>query len=160
MELTNEQKKIVAQWVSEGLGLSDIQKRLTSDFGLKPTFMDVRFMVLDLGLAVKDKATKVEKPKAPPAAEADDGDAALDEPDALPGQGIGGAVSVEVDRIMKPGSLVSGTVKFSDGVSATWMLDEMGRLGLGASKPGYKPSQQDIQAFQIELKKVLERQGF
>jgi hypothetical protein len=38
------------------------------------------------------------------------------------------------------------------------MLDETGRLGLNPTKPGYRPSQTDIVAFQQELQRVA--QGF
>ena len=67
---------------------------------------------------------------------------------------------VTVDRVMKAGSLASGTVVFSDGVSASWMLDQMGRLAVQAGKPDYRPSEQDLAAFQDELRAALETQGF
>jgi hypothetical protein len=156
MELTIEQKKKVEQWVAEGGGLSDIQKRLSSELGINMTYMDVRFLVLDLGLKVKDKAQASKPPQ--PASELNGGlQTAID--DKAPQQSAAG-VTVDVDRVMKPGSLVSGTVKFSDGVTASWMIDELGRLGLSASKRGYTPPTKDLQAFQMELKKVLEKQGF
>jgi hypothetical protein len=69
-------------------------------------------------------------------------------------------VSVEVDRVTKPGAVVSGTVSFSDGTHATWMLDQLGRLALDAGTPDYRPSEADLQAFQKELKSALERRGF
>jgi hypothetical protein len=70
-----------------------------------------------------------------------------------------GGVTVDVDRLTKPGALASGTVRFSDGVSAAWSLDQMGRLGLSATTPGYKPSEGDIVAFQQELRSALEKMG-
>ena len=53
---------------------------------------------------------------------------------------MAGGVAVEIDRVMKPGSLVSGTVTFTDGVSASWAIDQFGRLAIGASRKGYKPT--------------------
>ena len=50
-----------------------------------------------------------------------------------------GGVSVEMDRVTKPGTLVSGTVTFSDGTHAAWSLDQLGRLALDAKEPGYQP---------------------
>jgi hypothetical protein len=79
-------------------------------------------------------------------------------PPARPGKG--GSVSVSVDRVVKPGSLVSGTVRFSDGVSGSWFLDRLGQLALQTAKQGYKPSGSDLHAFQSELRKALERSGF
>jgi hypothetical protein len=67
---------------------------------------------------------------------------------------------IELDRVMKPGSLVSGTVRFSDGVQASWALDQFGRLSLDAGRPDYRPSPDDIRSFQTELKRTLERRGF
>ena len=79
-----------------------------------------------------------------------------------PDDGAGGLsrLSVEVDRVTRPGSLVSGTVRFSDGVTAAWMLDQHGRLALDVGKKKYSPSEQDVAAFQVELRSILEKQGF
>jgi hypothetical protein len=166
MELTEQQKDAVRQWVGAGAGLSEVQKRLASELGVSMTYMDVRFLVLDLGVSVKDKPAPVAAPapakgKPPLPADADAEDA-LDEepglPDELPPAG-GGKVKVELDRIMKTGAVVSGTVTFSDGVSAAWSLDHYGRLALGA-KQGYQPNRDDIAAFQGELQRLLRRQGY
>ena len=146
MELTPEQKKTVEGWVKEGCGLSEIQKKLTAELGVPMTYMDLRLLVIELGLKVKDKAVAPAKPA----------DAAT--PDAT---ALSSGVTVDVDRVVRPGSLVSGTVRFSDGVAASWMLDQHGRLALDAGKNRkYKPSDEDVQAFQEELRKVLEKQGF
>ena len=69
-------------------------------------------------------------------------------------------MKVEVDRLTRPGTLVSGTVVFSDGVSAKWAMDQYGRLMLDAANKAYKPSQPDIQAFQAELGAQLQRMGY
>ena len=69
-------------------------------------------------------------------------------------------MTVTVDRIVKPGTLVSGNVTFSDGVGMGWGLDQFGRLALSGGKAGYKPSQQDLAAFQSQLRRVLEQKGF
>ena len=69
-------------------------------------------------------------------------------------------MSVEVDVVTKPGSVVSGTVTFGDGVTATWFLDQLGRLAIDAGQPGYKPGEQDLRDFQTELRAALEKRGF
>ena len=69
-------------------------------------------------------------------------------------------LSLEIDRIMRPGTMVSGSVTFSDGVTGKWALDQMGRLMLDTSRKGYQPSPADIQTFQRELQTQLQRQGF
>ena len=69
-----------------------------------------------------------------------------------------GGVNVTMDRITKPHALASGKGTFSDGETAEWMLDQTGRLGLVPGKPGYRPSETDVMAFQRELQRVA--QGF
>jgi hypothetical protein len=70
-----------------------------------------------------------------------------------------GKVSVAVDTVTRPGALVSGNVTFSDGQSAVWYLDQMGRLGLGPKQAGYKPSAADLQTFQQTLETELSKLG-
>ena len=65
-----------------------------------------------------------------------------------------------VDQLTRPGALVSGKVTFTDGKSAEWYLDQMGRLGLVPKGQGYKPSQDDLMDFQAELQSELARLGF
>ena len=60
---------------------------------------------------------------------------------------------------MRPGALVSGSVVFSDGVTATWMLDQQGRLGIDPSQPGYRPSDADNEAFVQTLQAEIEKRG-
>jgi hypothetical protein len=153
MELTDAHKQTIRQWAAQGASLSELQRKL-SELGLNMTYMEVRLLALDLGLQIKEAPRKSTNVKAAPASPAP-----VDEDYASDAEGGASSVSVEVDRIMKPGSIVSGTVKFSDGVSGTWMLDQAGRLGLSTSKPGYKPGGADLQTFQEELRRVLERQG-
>ena len=162
MKLDDAQKQKVSGWIEEGLKLSEIQDKLNSEFGLRMTYMEVRFLIDDLGVKLKDKP--VEAPAPPPAAAPAPGAAPatmaggampLDE-DGL----IGGGVSVTVDQVTRPGSLVSGKVKFSDGKSAEWYLDQMGRLGLAPKETGYKPSQEDLIEFQTELQNELAKLGF
>lgn len=164
MELTDEQKQVVRSWVDEGLGLSEIQKKMAKEFGASMTYMDVRFLVLDLGLEVKDKEhtetvdLAVASAPAQGPGPAPDGGLAAGAP---AGAGdVASSVSVEIDRVTKPGSVVSGTVVFSDGTRATWFLDQLGRLSLDAKQPNYQPPEADLQSFQLELRKALENRGF
>ncbi|MCA1809949.1 MAG: hypothetical protein ABR497_09480 [Kiritimatiellia bacterium] len=153
MQLTEEQKNKVRCWIGEGSTLADLQKLINSEFGLSATFMDVRFLVLDMGLTLKDQQTSsgaVDLSKPPPQAAT---------PDAPADSAATGGVSVSLDRVLKPGAIVSGSVTFSDGVSAEWMLDQMGRLGLSGTAPGYRPGPEDLQAFQEELAQLLQSRG-
>lgn len=60
MTLTPEQKKTVASWVAAGDNLSAVQKKLLEEFKLTLTYRDVRFLVDDLNLELKDAAPKVD----------------------------------------------------------------------------------------------------
>src|SRR5216683_628050 len=54
MNLDESQRKKVAEWIAQGLKLSEIQNRLQSELGLKLTYMEVRLLVDDLKLTPKD----------------------------------------------------------------------------------------------------------
>ena len=166
MNLNESQKQAVASWVAEGQKLSEIQNRLVSEFGVRMTYMEVRFLVDDLKL----KLTDPEPPKAPtpaplptqPAAVPAEGTVLPDEPELAaeaPAPGSG-KVAVTVDQLTRPGALVSGKVKFSDGVSADWYLDQTGRLGVVPQQQGYKPSALDVQEFQMALEREMVKLGF
>ena len=160
MQLTDVQKEAVRKWVAEGAGLSEIQRRLTQEFSLSMTYMDVRVLLIDLKLDLKEKAVKPVAKTPAKAAAPGAADVLEPELDDLASGGKRGAVRVEMDRIVKPGSIVSGTVRFSDGVTAKWALDQMGRLALDAGRPGYRPSEADLQGFQAEVSRELQKQGF
>lgn len=162
MNLDDSQKQKVSEWIEAGLKLSEIQDRLTKDLGLKMTYIEVRFLIDDLGVKLKDKPKEAPANLSAPAAPPAPGDKQPAVPALAPEQPAAGAgkVSVTVDQITRPGALVSGKVTFSDGKSADWYLDQMGRLGLAPKEQGYKPSQDDLMDFQAELQNELARLGF
>ena len=161
MKLDEPQRLAVARWISEGAKLAEIQNRLAAEFGLKLTYMEARFLVDDLKLTPKDP----EPPKAvepPPAAKP------LTTTPVPPGE-ISAAdevlppaskVAVTVDQITRPGAIVSGKVTFSDGKLADWYLDQTGRLGVVPKEQGYKPSQTDVQDFQLALQQEVAKLGY
>jgi hypothetical protein len=152
MNLTEEQRQRVTAWILEGAKLSEIQTRLQSEFGIKLTYMETRFLVDDLKLTPKDP----EPPKVPETKIADEKKSPLKK-ESTPAPG---GVSVSVDQIARPGAVVSGKVTFSDGQKADWYLDQTGRLGVVPAQQGYKPSQPDVQEFQTALQSELARMGF
>jgi hypothetical protein len=60
MTLTPQQKEAVSAWIAAGDNLSAVQKKLLEQFKLSMTYRDVRFLVDDLDLALKDAAPKVD----------------------------------------------------------------------------------------------------
>jgi len=161
MNLDDAQRKKVAEWIKQGLKLSEIQSRIASELGLHLTYMDVRLLVDDLKLTPKD----VEQPKtaagvlsAPGAPTAGSKQAGAPQA-AGPAPGPG-SVSVDVDQVARPGAVVSGKVTFTDGNVAEWYFDQAGRLGLLPQKTGYRPSASDLQQFQAALDAELSQLGF
>ncbi len=168
MNLTDDQKAIVRKWIEDGLKLSDIQKRLASELGVHLTYMEVRLLISDLQVMPKDAEPPPPPPTAAPkAAEAaanrqDQADEEGDEDEEeMPEAPMGtGSVSVSLDTVAMPGAAMSGKVTFSDGQKAQWYLDQYGRLGIAPATKGYRPSPMDVQAFQMQLQKELEKMGF
>jgi hypothetical protein len=160
MNLTEEQRQHVASWIAQGAKLSEIQNRLASEFGIKLTYMEARFLVDDLKLTPKDPE--------PPKVIVPDAKGLV--PAAVPNQPLtpdesnlplaGGKVSVVVDQIARPGAIVSGKVTFSDGQTADWYLDQTGRLGVVPKQQGYKPSAADVQEFQLALQQEVAKLGY
>ena len=159
MNLTEEQRQRVTAWVVQGAKLSEIQTRLAEEFKIKLTYMEVRFLVDDLKLTLKDAEPPkpVESPLAAKAPEQPAVKPPVSETSPPP---AGGKVSVGVDQIARPGAVVSGKVTFSDGQQADWYLDQTGRLGVVPKQQGYKPSAADVQQFQATLQHELMRMGF
>jgi hypothetical protein len=157
MNLDEAQRKKVAAWIADGATISEIQTRLASELGLKFTYMEVRFLVDDLKLTPKDP----EPPKvAAPVPEAAKPAEKKSTPPPAGPAGATGGVSVTVDQLTRPGSIVSGKVAFSDGQQADWHLDQTGRLGVLPKQPGYKPTAADVQQFQAALQSEIARLGF
>ena len=158
MELSDAQIAAVTKWILEGRSLADVQRSLREDLGISMTYMDVRFLVDDLDIEVAKK-----EPEAPELSEVEAVEDVTAEPAEaeLVEESANGAVTVDVDAIMRPGSLISGTVVFSDGVSLGWQLSAAGQLGLiPGDDPEYRPSPEDLQSFQSQLEEVLRKKGF
>lgn len=140
-KLTPEQKDALKQWAAGGATMSDLQRHLKDDFGHSLTYMDTRFLILDLGIEL------VETPKAEPKKE--------EKPAPVPT----GVVTTTMDSLTLPGALVSGKVSFSDGETAIWMLDQTGRPSMDPDTSGYRPSQEDILEFQKQLRDLIQKSG-
>ncbi len=152
--IVNEfQAEQIRRWISDGADISQIQKRLSSEFGMNVTYMDVRFLVDDLGETIKDK---VEKGKTPPESSADNANrngtnTGVDLDSGESSKAEPGALRVAVSPVQRPGALASGDVAFSDGGKAEWVLDQQGRLALIPAVQGYNPPQSDLPEFQRKL---------
>lgn len=138
-QLSDDQKNAIRQWAEDGATMADIQKQMNEQWQIRVTYMDTRFLILDLGITLKPEVKEEPKKEEP----------VLDEAEAASG------VQVTQDEIVIPGMMFSGKVRFSDGEKALWYVDNTGRLGLDPDTAGYRPVQEDIMAFQNELKQML-----
>ena len=147
MDLTESQKTTVGQWVSAGQSIADIQRQLSDQFKLSMTYMEVRFLVDDLNIIFEEPEPELDE-------------AEVEEPEVVDESANGGVV-LDVDALMLPGALVSGSVTFSDGVSLKWQLSVEGQLGLiPGDDPAYRPNPEDVQSFQMQLEEVLRSKGY
>src|SRR5260370_42169760 len=116
MNLDEGQRKKVAEWIGQGLKLSEIQNRIGSELGLTMPYMDVRLLVDDLKLTPKyieprkPSNSAIAAPASPTATPAGGGGPSGK---AAPGTQQAGGVTVSMDQIARPGAIVSGHVTFS-----------------------------------------------
>jgi len=158
-------KRFMAQKLQNGTSLSEIQKLVNEKFQQHMTYMDIRILASELDgvdwraldpRAQAEAAKKAKEEAAEKAAPADDADAEVPAEGAQDEAAQTGSTVVELSKLVRPGMMISGTVKFASGSTAEWYVDQMGRLGLENLK-GEKPTPEDIEAFQIELERVARK---
>jgi hypothetical protein len=143
--VTAEQLEMVRQWASLGVDLNGIQKNLAAECGVHMTYMDVRFLLLDHGIEIATAAAPVEEKKPEPAPE----------PESAPQPAADGKLVVTLDELTLPGTLISGKVTFASGTRGGWQIDQLGRFAWNALEG--QPTPEELQAFQMELTKLLSR---
>ena len=152
-------KRFVAQKLQEGIKLSDIQTLLADELQCRMTFLDLRLLAAELEDVDWSKfdpqEKKAEEAPAPAAPAAEEAVPAAEAAEAGEAPAAAGNTVVELSRLSRPGAMAHGTVTFASGVTAEWIIDEMGRLGL--DKVSGQPTEQDIQDFQVELRKLFSR---
>ena len=174
MQVTEDQKKAIREWIQSGADLSKIQQSLKEEFELTLTYLDTRFLLADLGLEVQQEEEEAapeesiteeqhhsaksneEEPEAKPEEE----ESFPEDPEKEKGdQNEKANVILTVDSLTQPQCVISGKVTFSDGKGASWYIDQLGRLGLNPDEEGYSPSEEDLEAFQVELRNVVSKEG-
>jgi len=157
-QLSEEQKQTMADWAAQGASIADIQRKLKEEFALGVTYMEARFLVLDLGLKLHEEPKKKEEKKA--ADESAGAESEGSSPVDAPSPPTAGGVDVTLDDLALPGAIVSGKVTFRDGQTAVWMLDQFGRPSLDPDTAGYRPPEEDVLDFQRQLQGLLQKRGF
>jgi hypothetical protein len=153
--MTNEERKpIVRQLLREGRTLSQIQDFLRNEKNDSITYLELRMLLTEMPDAkLPEKETPKPAPAAAPTAPADLGTS----PASSAAAATTGKLSISVDQMPAPGSMLSGYARFSSGAKAHWFLDELGRLGLEPELGSGKPTQADMQEFSTELRRMLQR---
>lgn len=138
-DLSQEQKSLIEQWVNEGQDFNALQKSINNQFGLKLTFMDTRFLILDMGLQIQ---TKEEDPSE------------TREPALTTTKGTG-QLELSISEITRPGMAVSGDVIFPSGAFGIWFIDSQYRIGIDPDASSPEPTEKDMNSFQTEIKGFL-----
>lgn len=146
----NERDQLIARLISEGNSLSDIQKILKDQHNIQMTYMELRLISSDLSVSW-EKCDEKNSKQASRIIDKNAGDG-LDDSAA----DTAGGTIINVSKVVRPGSVVSGDVRFKSGAKAEWHLDQLGRLGLNPKGDSEKPSEEDLREFQMELQKVLQ----
>ena len=180
--MTNQERdSLIREKLNEGLSLSDVQKLLASEYGMKMTYFELRMIVSTLDIdwsnqekkhtptiaptaaqeSPKQAPLKQEPPKdvADSASPLDDEDDEDDDgtDDMTDEAGEEGGTQVTMDDVPLPGAVMSGHVKFASGASGKWVFNRMGQLGLAELDEGSeKPSQEDLMLFQQELQAMMQ----
>lgn len=160
--LSEDQIATIQQWADAGTELSDIQKLLGSELGVRLTYLETRFLLDDLGIEIVKEPEPEPEPEVKEASEPADeegpGDLEAEFPDGSDLDGDATA-TVTIDTVQRPGAIVSGRVTFDGGEAAAWWLDQMGRLGMDADNTGFKPSESQLMEFQRELQRAIQEKG-
>ena len=143
-----EIKKFIAAELAAGRTLSEIQSEVNTKFSCKMTFMELRILAAEL-----ENVDWAAMDPAPP--KESDQKTAADTPDAAPASAAPGKTTVEVSKVLRPGAVAGGSVRFGSGASAEWYVDQFGRLGL--DKVSGEPTETDLQEFQKELQTLFAR---
>ena len=142
----NTLKQTVAQLLSDGVKLNDIQKILKEEHNHSIPFMELRLLAADLEVnwsKFDPKKDEEEVEEETPTAEPTPVDNTL----------------VEISKIQRPGAMFSGTVTFLSGIRGNWFVDQSGQLGIELEDENQQPSPEDQQAFQVALKEQLIAEG-
>jgi len=137
-----EMKRFIAGQLNAGVSLNEIQKLIAEKFNKRMTFLDLRLLAAELeGVEWKNQDPEPVKEEEPAKEK--------------PVKDIPGKTVVELSKLMRPGAVASGSVKFASGVTAEWVIDQSGRLGLNNASG--EPTEDDIKDFQKELQKALSK---
>ncbi len=163
-----ERDNFIMEQLNAGVSLSDVQTALAQQFGIRMTYMELRFLADDLKVnwTKQDKPKQPSTPTPPPDAPAAAQEPASDEPlepeqenieDVVDGEE--GTTIVTLDDTPEPGSMMSGHVVFASGIQGKWFLDRFGRPGFLNSDENdtRQPTDEDMEQFQTKLEELVQK---
>jgi len=156
MNLSDKQIESVKSWLADGYDVAQVQKQLLAEFGISMLYMDVRFLIDDIGASINVPEKTVQKPAEQKAQNASEVDGNAVENDDVSDDFDGnGQVQVALSPVTRPGAVAEGSVIFSDGGKAEWILDNSGQLGIIPETEGYNAPQADLPIFQSKLQSLM-----
>ena len=173
---TQERDRFIWEKLNSGMSLSDVQHALSEELGIRMTYLDLRMLAATLPVEWEKQDKKVAKPapveETPQAEEAEEAEADEAEDEAETAEEEEEAEEEEggddelpdtvltLDETPMPGAALSGTVRFMSGISCGWFMDRMGRLGFNLPDDAKEqPTDDDVQAFQVELQKMMQKRA-
>jgi len=137
-------EEIVYKLLNDGVKLSEIQVLLKDEHGINMTFLDLRLLAAELENVDWGQHDPVQE-------ESEEGG------EKTPESGDG-TTTIEVSKLVRPGSVANGSVKFASGATADWLLTQMGQLSLDNNVG--EPTPEDLQEFQIKLQEELSQRSY
>lgn len=179
--MTNQERdRVIMEKLNEGVSLSDVQKILETEYGLRMTYFELRMLAADLQVdwqkqdrpkpqTVDVTEARPARPAAPaaptPAPAAEVADATEEDEDEAeageaaeadePAEAAAGETQVVLDDTPIPGAAMSGTVRFQSGASGKWALTRDGRFGFEPDEGSAEPTEEDYGLFQQELRRKM-----
>jgi len=137
-----EQIRLMA---SQGQDLNIIQKEL-SERGTNIRFMELRFLLLDHGI-------EIAPPPAPEIPEAAEESPAANSAPIPASEAVAARITVSIDELITPGTMISGKANFPSGIQGAWCFDQQGQFSWTALSA--TPSEQELRSFQMILNNTL-----
>lgn len=139
----NELEEKVWKLFEEGLTDNEILDKIVTEEEEELTYMDLRIQRADFEA---EHPETVEQPEAPEEEE--------EEEEEEKGTDI-----IEFDAVKKPGAILSGKANLPSGAKIEWTFDQAGRIAVAPLDETQQPTQTDMEIFQEEFRKELERRG-
>ena len=168
---TEERNQLIIDSINSGMSLSDLQKKLSTEYGENLSYLELRILASELAIdwEKQSKPKKVAPAPPPPPPEPEPAEEAVEEEDFpeeeaeeedIAEEDNEGHSVVTIDDVPRAQTAMSGSVVFPSGAKASWFMDRFGRLGIADLEEGApQPTQEDFDDFQIEIQKAMQEKS-